>query len=96
MKRLEIIANQSVRADIIDGLETALPDIEYTLMPTVHGKGLSKRKLGTRTWPETNFLFVSYISESSLEEARKVLGLIKAKYPTEGIFACALEAERVI
>ncbi len=61
MKRLEVIANQSVKEELIAALETALPGIQYTVLPMVHGKGGHKEKLGTRTWPETNFLIISYI-----------------------------------
>jgi hypothetical protein len=35
-------------------------------MPLVHGKGRRKRKLGTRTWPETNFLVISYLDDEGV------------------------------
>lgn len=96
MKRLEIIANQSVKNELMESLEAALPKIEYTLLPTVQGKGRSKKKQGTRVWPETNFLLISYISDLDLETARKVLASVKTQYAAEGIFACASEAEPLI
>ena len=37
--RAEIISNQSVEDDVIELLEQEIPDIQYTLMNDVHGKG---------------------------------------------------------
>ncbi len=93
MKRIEIIANQSVREELIDGLESAITDLEYTILPTVHGKGLSKRKEGTRTWPETNFLLISYMDEGSAAQAKSVLATLLRRFPDEGIWACVSDAE---
>ena len=91
MKRLEVIANRSVHDELIEALEGSLPDIEYTLMPLVHGRGKRKRKLGTRTWPETNFLLISYLDEANVEKARAVVSGIERKFPNEGVFAALSE-----
>jgi hypothetical protein len=92
MKRLEVIANQSVKDEFIGELETALPDIEYTLLPIVQGKGKRKRKDGTRTWPETNFLLVSYLDEGSAAKATAIAQDIRSRFPAEGLFASLSEA----
>jgi hypothetical protein len=87
MKRLEVIANQSVRDEFMEELERALPSVEYTLVPIVHGKGKRKRKLGTRTWPETNFLILSYLEENDAKKAEEVVRAIVRRFPAEGVCA---------
>jgi hypothetical protein len=93
MKRLEIIANQSVRKELIEELESAVHDVEYTIVPIVHGKGKRKRKEGTRTWPETNFLIVLYLDESSLAEMEGIVAGIRGRFPAEGLFAARSDAQ---
>ena len=41
--RVEIISNQSVEEDIVEILEDNIPSLEYTILPTVHGKGLHSK-----------------------------------------------------
>jgi len=93
MTRLEIIANQSVREELIEALESAVHDVEYTIVPIVHGKGKRKRKEGTRTWPETNFLIVLYLGESSLAEMEGIVAGIRSRFPSEGLFAARSDAQ---
>jgi hypothetical protein len=95
MKRLEVIANQSVREELIDALETSLPGIQYTLMPIVHGKGGHKEKLGTRTWPETNFLLVSYMEDAEAGKAADAVRAVVRRFPAEGLCAAVSEAEMI-
>jgi hypothetical protein len=95
MKRLELIANQSVKDELIDALEAALPGLEYTFLPIVQGKGKRKRKQGTRTWPETNFLLLSYLSEEEAATASRTIVEIRGRFPDEGIFASLSEASLV-
>ena len=95
MKRLELIANQSVKDELIEALENALPDIEYTLLPIVQGKGRRKRKEGTRTWPETNFLLISYMGEEDAVNAEAVIVKVRNLFPAEGICA-TLSAATII
>lgn len=93
MKRLEIIANQSVREELVEKLEARLPEIEYTLIPLVQGKGRRKRKEGTRTWPETNFYLLAYLGEEDFAAAAAAMGELRRRFPDEGIFAAVSEAE---
>lgn len=92
MKRLEVIANQSVREELIEELERSLPGIEYTLVPIVHGKGKRKRKLGTRTWPETNFLVLSFLEDGDAEKAVAAVRAIVRRFPAEGLCAAISDA----
>ncbi|MCR5495928.1 MAG: hypothetical protein K6F15_09855 [Treponema sp.] len=92
--RIEIIANQSVEDDITELLEEEIPEIEYTLIPTVHGRGRNAKKLGTSTWPEQNFLLFAYLSLENARKAKAIIEAVKAKFPGEGIsFFAAEEAE---
>ena len=92
--RIEIIANQSVQEDITELLEQEIKDIEYTLIPTVHGRGAHNKKLGTSTWPEQNFLLFSYVSAENAKKAKAIVAAICKKFPGEGItFFCVQEAE---
>lgn len=92
--RIEIIANQSVEDDITELLEEEIPEIEYTLIPTVHGRGRNAKKLGTSTWPEQNFLLFAYLSLENARKAKAIIEAVKAKFSGEGIsFFAAEEAE---
>ena len=85
MIRFEIIANRSVQDDILEGLEAAIPQFLYSVVPVVHGRGSGTRKLGTATWPEENFLLIAYVDDEQAKILRKVVSATKARFPTEGI-----------
>ncbi len=85
MIRFEIIANRSVQDDILDGLETAIPQFLYSVVPVVHGRGTGTRKLGTATWPEENFLLIAYVDDEKARIVRDVVSATKIRFPTEGI-----------
>ncbi len=85
MIRIEIIANQSVHEEIIKNLEAVAPDLCYSLIPLVYGKGKKSRKLGTTTWPETNFIIIAYTEEKYETDIRTVIEYEKKRFPDEGI-----------
>lgn len=85
MLRIEIIANRSVQDDIIEGLESAIENFFYTVVPIVQGRGRQKRRLGTPTWPEENFLLIAYLPEEALPLVRETVGGVKSRFPAEGI-----------
>jgi hypothetical protein len=85
MIRAEIIANQSVEDDIVEVLEQYIPDIQYTQFPLVTGRGTGDRKLGSTTWPETNFVLVAYVAESDVTAVKACVAAVKEKFPGEGI-----------
>jgi len=85
MIRFEIIANRSVQDDILDGLEAAIPEFLYSVVPVVHGRGWGSRKLGTATWPEENFLLIAYVDDDQAKSLKGVVAATKARFPTEGI-----------
>jgi hypothetical protein len=85
MKRLELIANRSVENEIIAALEEVVSDFYYTLLPEIHGKGKTKYRLGTATWPELNFLLISYLDDEAAARAEAAVRGVKERFPKEGI-----------
>lgn len=83
--RIEIISNQSVQDEITELLEQEIPEIEYTLIPTVQGRGRSSKKLGDSTWPEQNFVMVIYTTEENALKIKAIMKAVKGKFPREGI-----------
>lgn len=93
MYRIEIISNKSVEEDIIEALEEYIPGILYTQIPLAYGRGGDSRKQGTTTWPETNFVLISYIEDEHLSAVKSVISAIKQKFPREGIKMFAVKGE---
>ncbi len=93
MYRVEIIANKSVEEDISQLLEQYIPDFLYTVLPLAYGRGGSDRKLGDGTWPETNFVLISYIEDDWLPTVRAVVKGVKERFLGEGIKLFAMKAE---
>ncbi|MDR2246358.1 MAG: hypothetical protein LBE17_06765 [Treponema sp.] len=85
MKRMELMANRSVEEEIIGGLEAGIKDFYYTLLPVVHGRGKAQYRLGTPTWPEENFLLISYLDDRDAETAQSIVAKTKRRFPKEGI-----------
>jgi len=80
-----IVANQSVEDDIVEALEQLIPDIRYTIIPTVNGKGGDNYKLGTTTWPEQNFMMIAYMKRKDVATISSAVRMLKKKFPKEGI-----------
>ena len=93
MIRIEIIANQSVQDELITNIETLLPDMLYTVLPLANGKGKKSYKLGNATWPETNFVLVSYIEDEYKDTVSAIVSAVKNKFPDEGIKLFWIKAE---
>ena len=93
MRRIEVIANRSVQEELIEAFEHALPDFFYTVVPVVHGRGRQKRRLGTSTWPEENFLLLAYIRDEDRTAVGNVVASVKRKYPKEGIKIFSVSAD---
>lgn len=85
MYRAEIVSNQSVQDDITESLEKEIPDIQYTLIPEVQGRGLKTKKLGDTVWPEMNFILFAYIEDEDAKKVKDVIAQIKERFPNEGI-----------
>ncbi len=92
MLRVEIISNQSVEDDIKEALLKELPELEYSVLPVVNGKGRNTEKLGTTVWPEVNFILFTYTDEETAGKIASVIKGIKEKFPKEGITIYASQA----
>lgn len=93
MYRAEIIANQSVQDDITEALEAAIPGVRYTILPLAHGRGGSDRKLGSTTWPETNFVLFAYVADADVPTVKHIIAAIKNRFADEGITLFLVRAE---
>ncbi|MDR1029837.1 MAG: hypothetical protein LBL76_03085 [Treponema sp.] len=85
MKRMELIANRSVETELIGALEQGVEGFYYTLLPQVHGRGETAYHLGTATWPEENFMLISYLENHEADRAKTVVQEVKARFSGEGI-----------
>ena len=80
--------------EIIELMEQEIPEIEYTLIPTVQGRGRSSKKLGDTTWPEQNFVLFAYVEKEVALKVKAIISAVKKKFPTEGItLFCTEEVE---
>lgn len=95
MIRAEIISNQSVQDDIVELLEQELPQIQYTILPNVHGRGMTSKKLSDSIWPEQNFVLFTYVSDEEAKKIKVIIQTVKQKFPKEGISAFFTKAEEV-
>lgn len=95
MLRIEIIANQSVEDDVIEAIEEKIPELEYTILSGVHGKGKSSHKLGNNIWPEENFLLFSYIEDEKASEIKELVEGVRTRFPREGISIFAAPAVEI-
>ena len=93
--RAEIISNQSVQEDITERLEEAIPSIEYTVIPEIHGRGLRSKKLGDTVWPEMNFVLFSYVEKETALKVKEVVEAVKNRFPNEGISLFFTKAEEI-
>lgn len=83
--QISIIANQSVQEDIIEVLEQVMSDIKYAIVSPVTGKGKEDYKLGNTTWPEINFMLITYLDQEHLELIQTSVAYLKKRFPREGI-----------
>ncbi|MDR0455662.1 MAG: hypothetical protein LBH20_03135 [Treponema sp.] len=95
MKRIELIANRSVEKEIISALEEGIEEFYYTLLPQISGRGKTKYRLGTATWPEQNFLLISYLDDITAVRMKAAVQEVKGRFPKEGIKLFIMEADLV-
>ncbi len=93
MYRAEIIANQSVQDEIIQLLEEHIEDILYTIIPLVNGRGKNSYKMGNSSWPETNFMLISYVRDEEVKTVKAIINAVKKKFVGEGIKLFFVKAE---
>jgi len=85
MKRIEIIANQSVEENILDAIKFEGVGKYYTKYPNVHGVGKSGPRMGDPIWPEENFALVFWCEEEEARGLERAVAFVKERFPDEGI-----------
>jgi len=85
LTRVEIIANHSVEADIMEALARHGMAEHFTKIPSVHGRGDSEPKRGDHIWPEENFLLIIYCDEAQSQVIEEAIERMREKFPNEGI-----------
>jgi HAE1 family hydrophobic/amphiphilic exporter-1 len=85
MIRTEIYANRSVEEDIAEELEKRIPDISYSLIEDVKGRGRSGVRHGTVIWPELSILYILYGNEIDALLIHEAVKDVKKAFPREGI-----------
>ncbi|NIZ46434.1 hypothetical protein PVA44_05970 [Entomospira nematocerorum] len=88
--RIEIIANQAVRDEIIKEF-TVIGCNHYTEIPLAYGKGRQEPKQGDSIWPETNIILIIYANHKTLLDIKSAIAIIKETFPHEGIKMFVLE-----
>lgn len=82
--RLEIIANNSAKDDIMTDIKAA-GCTNFTIIPEAFGEGRQEPKYGDDTWPEVNFILIVYCSADLAKRIRRGIDSVKEHYPHEGI-----------
>jgi hypothetical protein len=82
---MEIIANKSVEADIMEALTARGAAKHHTRVPIAYGVGAAGPRQGDAVWPEENFILIVYCEEPEAHQVREAIGEIKKLFPDEGI-----------
>lgn len=84
MKRIEIMFSLSLEEDVLT-LLAPIPEAKfYTIIPGVHGKGLTTPKMGDSVWPQENELMIIYCADEGAPKIEKAMAKIRKIYPDEG------------
>ena len=85
MKRIEIIANNSVEEDILKELTLSVKNFMFTKINGVHGIGNTEPKMGNNIWPEENFILIIYCDNEEETNIRQVIEKLKKIHTIDGI-----------
>ncbi|MBN2547160.1 MAG: hypothetical protein JXB50_15265 [Spirochaetes bacterium] len=85
MKRVEIIGNKSIEADLFDIFNKMNIVKYYTKIPSVHGIGSSGPRFGDAVWPEENFILIVYCDENEAKKIMKAIKEVKSYFKDEGL-----------
>ncbi len=78
MKRVEIIGNQELLADIEEQLQNKLPRQHYTILNVLTGKGRKGEARGDGVWPTRNFYCVLFVdSDETVSIIQKIIKIRK-------------------
>ncbi len=85
MKRLEIIANQSIEADLFEAFRRRGAGTHFTKIPGAHGAGNSDPKMGDHIWPEENVILIFYCEDREAAAITEAVEETKRHFPGEGL-----------
>ena len=85
MKRVELIANQSVEDDIFEEFEKRDIVKSFTKIPSVHGSGNTTPKRGDHIWPEENFFLLVICEDEEADLITEAVSEVKQLFENEGI-----------
>lgn len=86
MIRTEIIANRTVRDDILEQFRERDIGNRHTLINQVYGAGTSGQRHGDNTWPEENIIIILYTdNKEEAESYRQAVKSVKERFPLAGI-----------
>lgn len=85
MKRVEIMANQSIEEDLHDMFKQNGIVEHFTTISGVTGVGNKGPRMGNHIWPEENFILIVYCEEDVVAKIRSVIKTLKQKFTDEGI-----------
>ena len=85
MKRIEIIANRSIEADLLDAFGRKGIVKHYTRIAEAYGVGNSGPRMGDHIWPEENFVLIVYCEEEEARAIRETVAELKEFFEDEGI-----------
>ncbi|OQX29464.1 MAG: hypothetical protein B0D92_03515 [Spirochaeta sp. LUC14_002_19_P3] len=85
LKRIEIIASQSLEDIVMQRLEQEKLASCHTKIPAVMGHGYTDPKEGNHVWPELNFMLIIYCGDSEAAKITKLMDEIREQHPKEGI-----------
>ena len=85
MKRIEIIANRAVEADLFDAFKKRDVVNKYTKVPLAFGAGNSDPKMGDHIWPEENIILIVYCEEDEAAKIKEAVAEVKSFFNQEGI-----------
>lgn len=85
MKRIEIIANQSIETDLFEAITKKGAGRRFTKIPSVMGVGNSDPKMGDHIWPEENVMIIIYCEEEEEAKLKEAVKEVKEHFPREGL-----------
>ena len=85
MKRIEIIANNSVEEDLLRELTLSINNFMFTKINGVHGIGKTEPKMGSSVWPEENFILIVYCNNEQEKAIRNAIQKTKKIHTLDGI-----------
>ena len=93
MKRIEIIANQSIEADLFEAINRRGAGKKFTKVPGIMGAGNSDPKMGDHIWPEENVMIIIYCDEQEAQLLKEAVREVKEHFPREGLKLFSSDAD---